>query len=170
MNEADALIVIGASFANHTGIYAGKPIVQIDRDPLQLGRTTGVAASLLADAGVAARALAEALAPRGADAPGQAEDVAARRALWAEEKASRAADDRGQGITHVMLDNGQLGKISKEQRARRLRVRRVNVRSAGYQPRGRSGGRRGGGRRAARAAAIAPAARMIAIAIASPSP
>ncbi len=96
MNEADALIVIGASFANHTGIYAGKPIVHVDRDPLQLGRTTGVAVPLLSDAGVAARALMEALPARADDAPDQAADVAARRALWATEKAGRAADDRGQ--------------------------------------------------------------------------
>ena len=61
MNEADALLVIGASFANHTGIYAGHPIVHVDRDPLQLGRTTSVAVPLLADAAVAARALQAAL-------------------------------------------------------------------------------------------------------------
>ena len=30
MNECDALLVLGASFSNHTGIYAGKPIVQVD--------------------------------------------------------------------------------------------------------------------------------------------
>ena len=103
MNEADALIVIGASFANHTGIYAGKPIVHIDRDPLQLGRTTGVAVPLLADAGVAARALAQALPARADDAPDQAADVAARRALWATEKAGRAADDRGNGVASAAV-------------------------------------------------------------------
>jgi len=103
MNEADALIVIGSSFANHTGIYAGKPIVQIDRDPLQLGRTTGVAVPLLSDAGVAARALTEALPARSADAPDQAADVAARRSLWAAEKASRAVDDRGRGIASAAV-------------------------------------------------------------------
>ncbi len=103
MNEADALIVIGASFANHTGIYAGKPIVHVDRDPLQLGRTTGVAVPLLSDAGVAARALAEALPSRADSAPDQAADVASRRALWAAEKASRAADDRGQGVASAAV-------------------------------------------------------------------
>ena len=38
MNEADLLIVLGASFSNHTGIYPGKPIIQVDVDPLQLGK------------------------------------------------------------------------------------------------------------------------------------
>ena len=103
MNEADALIVIGASFANHTGIYAGKPIVHVDRDPLQLGRTTGVAVPLLSDAGVAARAFMDALPARSADGPDQATDVASRRALWATEKASRAADDRGSGVASAAV-------------------------------------------------------------------
>jgi len=103
MNEADALIVIGASFANHTGIYAGKPIVHVDRDPLQLGRTTGVAVPLLSDAGVAARAFVQALPARAADAPDQAADIAARRALWATEKTSRAVDDRGKGVASAAV-------------------------------------------------------------------
>ena len=38
MNEADLLLVLGASFSNHTGIYPGKPIIQVDVDPLQLGK------------------------------------------------------------------------------------------------------------------------------------
>jgi thiamine pyrophosphate-dependent acetolactate synthase large subunit-like protein/nitrite reductase/ring-hydroxylating ferredoxin subunit len=33
MNEADLLVVVGASFANHTGIAPYKPIVQIDDAP-----------------------------------------------------------------------------------------------------------------------------------------
>ena len=38
MNEADPLLVLGASFSNHTGIYAGHPIIQVDFDPMQLGK------------------------------------------------------------------------------------------------------------------------------------
>ncbi len=38
MNEADLLLVFGASFSNHTGIYPGHPIIQVDYDPLQLGK------------------------------------------------------------------------------------------------------------------------------------
>lgn len=103
MNEADALLVLGSSFANHTGIYAGHPIVHVDRDPLQLGRTTSVAVPLLADVGVAARALAAALPPRPAGTPDQAADVAERRRLWGEEKRSRARDDRGHGVSSASV-------------------------------------------------------------------
>ena len=38
MNESDCLIVIGASFSNHTGIAPYKPIIQIDFDPMVLGK------------------------------------------------------------------------------------------------------------------------------------
>ena len=38
MNESDLLVVFGASFSNHTGIAAYKPIVQVDFDPMALGR------------------------------------------------------------------------------------------------------------------------------------
>ncbi len=103
MNEADALLVLGASFANHTGIYAGHPVVHVDRDPLQLGRTTNVAVPLLADVGVAARALSAALPPRAADAPDQVADVALRRRLWAAEKRSRAKDERGRGVSSAAV-------------------------------------------------------------------
>jgi len=38
MNEADLLIVFGASFSNHTGITPKKPIIQVDFDPLALSK------------------------------------------------------------------------------------------------------------------------------------
>jgi thiamine pyrophosphate-dependent acetolactate synthase large subunit-like protein/nitrite reductase/ring-hydroxylating ferredoxin subunit len=105
MNEADVLLVLGASFANHTGIYAGKPIVQVDRDPGQLGRFHPVAVPVLGDVGVTIAALDAALGaePVPAQRDGQAADVAARRGLWLAEKASRAADDRGNGVASAAV-------------------------------------------------------------------
>src|SRR6185503_5556315 len=58
MNESDLLIVVGASFANHTGVAAYKPIVQIDDDPAAIGRFHAVAQLVLADARLALTALA----------------------------------------------------------------------------------------------------------------
>jgi len=105
MNEADVLLVLGASFANHTGIYAGKPIVQVDRDPAQLGRFHPVAVPVLGDVGVTIAALDVALAVGAppAERDDQAVDVAERRALWRAEKASRAADDRGHGVASAAI-------------------------------------------------------------------
>ncbi|HWJ80640.1 MAG TPA: thiamine pyrophosphate-binding protein [Nocardioides sp.] len=97
MNEADLLVVVGASFSNHTGIAPYKPIVQVDDRPDAIGRFHAVTAPVLADAALALGALAEALdRPAAVD---QRADVAARWALWRAEKQRRAADDRGRGVS-----------------------------------------------------------------------
>lgn len=97
MNESDLIIVFGASFSNHTGIASYKPIVQVDFDPMALGRFHPVTVPVLGHVGVTARLLASRLP---AEAPGvdQRSDVQARWEIWREEKARRLADDRGLGI------------------------------------------------------------------------
>jgi thiamine pyrophosphate-dependent acetolactate synthase large subunit-like protein/nitrite reductase/ring-hydroxylating ferredoxin subunit len=102
MNEADALVTFGVSFANHTGIATYKPIVQVDFDPMALGRFHAVTVPMLADAGVAARALAVALASR-AGTPSAAAEVAARWEIWRAEKARRQVDDRGSGVNSAVV-------------------------------------------------------------------
>lgn len=97
MNESDLLVVVGASFSNHTGIAAYKPIIQIDDEPAAIGRFHAVTVSVLADAASALRALDESTGP--AAATDQTADVAARWELWRAEKARRVADDRGQGVS-----------------------------------------------------------------------
>ncbi len=97
MNEADALVTFGVSFANHTGIASYKPIVQVDFDPMALGRFHAVTVPMLADVGVAAQALAGALAGR-SNAGTSAAEVAARWDIWRAEKQRRRADDRGSGM------------------------------------------------------------------------
>ena len=99
MNEADLLVVLGASFSNHTGIYRGHPIVQVDLDPLQLGKFHEVTVPVWGEVGVTCRALAaalpEELPEHRAD---QRPQVAERQAIWRAEKASRRSDDRGHGV------------------------------------------------------------------------
>jgi thiamine pyrophosphate-dependent acetolactate synthase large subunit-like protein/nitrite reductase/ring-hydroxylating ferredoxin subunit len=99
MNEADLLVVVGASFANHTGIAPWQRIVQIDDTPTAIGRFDAVTADLLGDAAVVVPALAEAVRAAGAKAEDQRDDVAARWEIWRTEKARRAADDRGRGVS-----------------------------------------------------------------------
>ena len=96
MNESDLLVVFGASFSNHTGIASYKPTIQIDDDPMSLGRFHAVEIGLLGDVDVTARAMLAALAD-GVGADRQAE-VAQRWAIWRDEKAKRAADDAAHGI------------------------------------------------------------------------
>jgi thiamine pyrophosphate-dependent acetolactate synthase large subunit-like protein/nitrite reductase/ring-hydroxylating ferredoxin subunit len=96
MNESDLLVVIGASFSNHTGIATYKPIIQIDDTPAVLGRWNGVRAGLLGDADTTIQAIMPLLGD--VAAVDQRPDVAARWKLWREEKRRRAEDDHGRGI------------------------------------------------------------------------
>jgi len=101
MNESDLLLVVGASFANHTGIATYKPIVQVDDTPAAIGRFHASDVGLLGDAAVTLRALLTRLhEPQAADQRG---DVAARWAIWRAEKARRAADDRGHGVASAAV-------------------------------------------------------------------
>jgi len=102
MNEADLLIVFGASFSQHTGIAPYKRTIQIDRDESALGRFHSVDVPLLGHGAVTARLLAE----RVGDEHGCTDhrpEVAARWEIWRSEKASRRADDRGEGVNAAVL-------------------------------------------------------------------
>jgi pyruvate oxidase len=96
MNESDLLMVFGASFSNHTGIATYKPTIQVDDDPMSIGRFHGVEVGLLGDVTVTALAMSAALgdaAPRDLT-----KEVAGRWAIWRAEKTQRAADDAAHGI------------------------------------------------------------------------
>ena len=95
MNESDVLLVFGASFSNHTGIYAGKPIVQVDRDPLQLGKFHPVAVPVWGDIGVDRRRCCERLTAAPPDRVDQRAELAERWAIWRAEKASRERTTAG---------------------------------------------------------------------------
>ena len=99
MNEADLLLVVGASFSNHTGIAPWQTIVQVDDTPTAIGRFDAVTADLLGDAALVVSALAAAVRAAGSHAEDQRGDVAERWAIWRAEKARRAADDRGRGVS-----------------------------------------------------------------------
>ncbi|WP_420446593.1 thiamine pyrophosphate-binding protein [Candidatus Poriferisodalis sp.] len=102
MNEADALVTFGVSFANHTGIASYKPIVQVDFDPMALGRFHAVTVPMLADVGTGARTLASALESRAARGDTAAE-VAERWDIWRAEKQRRRDDDRGSGMNSAVV-------------------------------------------------------------------
>jgi len=96
MNEADLLIVFGASFSNHTGITSYKPIVQVDYDPMTLGRFHSVTVPVWGEIGVTARLMLGRLGSNAA--VDQRPDVAARWKIWREEKAKRLREGEGAGI------------------------------------------------------------------------
>lgn len=87
MNQADLIIVFGASFSDHTGISTTRPIIQVDFDRMMLGKFHAVDEGIWGDGGFG-QYMAEFL----------------------------TAVKYGMNITHVLLNNAELGKISKEQR------------------------------------------------------
>ncbi len=103
MNEADLLIVMGASFSNHTGIYPGHPIIQVDFDRMQLGKFHPVTVPVWGEIGRTCELLDPELGNRELAATDQRGDVADRKAIWAAEKGSREGDDRGHGVNSASI-------------------------------------------------------------------
>jgi pyruvate oxidase len=101
MNEADLLIVIGASFSNHTGITPKKKTIQIDFDPMALGRFHAIDVPVLGEIGVTLELLQRELGET--QAVDQTAEVAARWKIWREEKQSRIKDDRGNGVNSASV-------------------------------------------------------------------
>jgi pyruvate oxidase len=101
MNESDLVLAFGASFANHTGIASYKPLIQVDYDPMQLGKHHPVDVPLQGHVGRTADQLRDAL---GDHSPKDCtREVAERWAIWRAEKESRMADDAGRGIGSAAL-------------------------------------------------------------------
>jgi thiamine pyrophosphate-dependent acetolactate synthase large subunit-like protein/CDGSH-type Zn-finger protein len=102
MNEADLLIVFGASFSDHTGISTAKPIIQVDFDRMALGKFHAVDVAVWGDIGRTAALLRERL-PASTGRADQRTDLAGRWRLWREEKHVRAAKDDGRGVSSAAV-------------------------------------------------------------------
>ena len=96
MNEADVLLVFGASFSNHTGITDYKTIIQVDYDAMALSRFHPVTVPVWGEIGVTAQALHEQLGET--KAVDQREEIAARWAIWRDEKRRRLEERSDRGI------------------------------------------------------------------------
>ncbi len=101
MNECDLMLVLGASFANHTGITPKKPIIQVDRDPMMLGRFHPVDVPLWGEIGVTVAMVLEALeaAP---DRANQLPEIAERWSIWRTEK-TRRMSETGDGLSASVI-------------------------------------------------------------------
>ncbi len=102
MNEADLLIVFGASFSHHTGIDRRKATIQVDFDRMALGKFHDVDEAIWGDIGVTAGLLRDGL-PSGVACENQAPELAERWRVWRAEKAARATKDDGNGINSAIL-------------------------------------------------------------------
>ena len=102
MNESDLLLVLGASFSNHTGIYPGKPIIQVDFDPLALGKFHPVTVPVWGEISVVVEQLQTTLSTE-LPCEDQRAEIAARWSIWREEKQRREQDNRGNGINSATI-------------------------------------------------------------------
>ncbi|RLD37301.1 MAG: thiamine pyrophosphate-binding protein, partial [Bacteroidetes bacterium] len=104
MNESDLLIVLGASFSNHTGITPKKPIIQVDFDPMALSKFHKIDVALWGEVGLTCTLLQKALSGKTASVD-QRQEVASRWKIWKEEKNNRLKDDHGKGISSIAVFN-----------------------------------------------------------------
>ena len=102
MNESDLLIVLGASFSNHTGITPKKPTIQVDIDPLALSKFHKIDAPVWGELSVTVAQLTEQL--EGAvHTKDQRDELATRWKIWRDEKQKRLGEDRGKGVSSVAV-------------------------------------------------------------------
>lgn len=103
MNEADLLIVIGASFSNHTGITPKKPIIQIDFDPLAIAKFHKIDVAVYGEISRTMNLINSVHGDLTANKVNQENEIAERWSIWRIEKERRIADDRGHGVSSIAV-------------------------------------------------------------------
>ena len=102
MNEADVLLVLGASFSNHTGITPKIPTIQVDFDAMTLGKFHSVDVPVWGEIGITVDLLKQALEGHN-PAVNQEPEIEERWRIWRAEKRRRMEDDRGKGVSSVSI-------------------------------------------------------------------
>ncbi len=101
MNEADLLVVFGASFSNHTGITSYKPTIQVDYDPMTLARFHPVTIPVWGEIAVTARLLKAGLGE--AEPIDQRAEIAERWRIWRAEKERRLEERSDRGVSSAAV-------------------------------------------------------------------
>ena len=112
MNESDLLIVVGASFSNHTGITPKKSTIQIDFDPLALSKFHKIDAPVLGEISVTLNLISNELEGK-LNTLDQVPELETRRGIWHEEKEKRLREDRGKGVSSIAVFD-QLSRLAPE--------------------------------------------------------
>jgi thiamine pyrophosphate-dependent acetolactate synthase large subunit-like protein len=102
MTDSDLLIVFGASFSKHTGIAKNKPTIQVDLDPLILGKFHPVTVPIWGEMGVTLELFTQGLSEDKAKTDPRGE-LALQWQRWREEKTKRAELDQGKGINSASV-------------------------------------------------------------------
>ena len=102
MKESDLLIVMGASFAKHTGISRNTPTIQVDLDPMILGKFHAVTVPIWGEIGTTVDLMKNELT-NGESKIDRRYEVADQWMKWRAEKKRRAAQDRGEGLNSAAI-------------------------------------------------------------------
>jgi thiamine pyrophosphate-dependent acetolactate synthase large subunit-like protein/nitrite reductase/ring-hydroxylating ferredoxin subunit len=101
MGQSDLLIVLGASFSNHTGISLKKKTIQVDIDRMTLGKFHPVTVPLWGEIGTTLKRFNERLDR--VERPQVQVDIARRWAYWRSEKEKHLAQVDSKGRLHPAL-------------------------------------------------------------------
>lgn len=102
MNDADLLMVFGASFSQHTGINPDIPTIQVDLDPVTLGKFHPVTAPVNGEIGITADILCDRLDTEGPWKDRRPE-IASKWREWREEKSRRAGKHSDNGLNSAEI-------------------------------------------------------------------
>ena len=103
MNEADLIVVIGASFSNHTGITPKKPIIQIDFDPMSIGKFHKIEIPVFGEISRTVNLLNKSQTDLSQNKIDQTDEIAARWKIWKAEKQKRLTEDLGNGVSSIAV-------------------------------------------------------------------
>jgi pyruvate oxidase len=103
MNEADLLLVIGASFSNHTGITPKIPTIQIDFDPLALAKFHKVDVTVFGEISRTVGILTEQENSLSGNKINQETEISGKWQIWKAEKQKRLLEDRSEGISSIAV-------------------------------------------------------------------
>ncbi|MGH9184786.1 MAG: thiamine pyrophosphate-binding protein [Acidimicrobiales bacterium] len=129
MARSDCLLVLGASFSNHTSIATWVPTIQVDFDRMMLGKFHLVEVPLWGEIGRTLGLLAGRVPA--ADRPSQRDEVARRWRRWRSEKANREelTDQRGRlghrdrrVLERALRSDAPLRRAARGRRPARRRV------------------------------------------------
>lgn len=102
MNEADLLIVFGASFSNHTGITYKKPTIQVDFDPLALSKFHEIDVAVWGEISRTLDIFTAELNGK-TETIDQKEEIAERWNIWKDEKAKRMLETSDNGLSSIAV-------------------------------------------------------------------
>ncbi len=103
MNESDVLLVIGASFSNHTGITPKKITIQIDFDPMALSKFHQVNVAVYGEISRTVGLISEKIDTISGNKIDQRKEISFRWEIWKEEKLKRLRENGHQGLSSIAV-------------------------------------------------------------------